>query len=131
MTRGSSYMVVCGLPEPRSGCLEAIANMALDIMNSADGWKYPDSRPYQFRIGIHNGPVTAGVIGTKNYRYDIWGETVQIASQLCTQGLPSQIQVSRQIQDYLCYAYRFEPGTEIAGKGKEMVKTYLLRERKK
>jgi class 3 adenylate cyclase len=125
-TTGDCYMVVGGLPLPRADHLEAIAGMALDVLVSTAQFQRSDGRPFQLRIGIHTGPVVAGVIGTKKFAYDLWGDTVNIASRMESQGLPDAIQVTQDVYERLQGCFRFEPRGEITIKGKGNMMTYLL-----
>jgi class 3 adenylate cyclase len=125
-TTGDCYMVVGGLPLPRADHLEAIAGMALDVLVSTAQFQRSDGRPFQLRIGIHTGPVVAGVIGTKKFAYDLWGDTVNIASRMESQGLPDAIQVTQDVYGRLQGCFRFEPRGEITIKGKGNMMTYLL-----
>jgi class 3 adenylate cyclase len=125
-TSGDSYMVVGGLPLPRTDHLEAIADMALDILANAKRFSRNDGKPFQLRMGIHCGPVIAGVIGTKRFAYDLWGETVNIASRMESQGMPNTIQVTPEVYERLRKCYQFQPRGEITVKGKGSMPTYLL-----
>jgi class 3 adenylate cyclase len=125
-TSGDSYMVVGGLPIPRSGQLEAMADMALDVVAGTSKFSRNDGKPFQLRLGIHCGPVVAGVIGTKKFAYDLWGETVNIASRMESQGVPNAIQVTQDVYERLRDSYLFQPRGEITIKGKGHMKTYLL-----
>ena len=128
-TVGDAYMVVGGLPRPRSDHADAIAEMALDIRDAIQHYEFQNGEPFQMRIGINCGPVVAGVIGTRKFIYDLWGDTVNIASRMETQGRPGRIQVTRSTRDLLSDRYRFEPRGTIDVKGKGEMQTYWLVDR--
>lgn len=130
-TSGDCYMVVGGLPLPREDHLESMAGMALDILTSISQFSRTDGSPLQVRIGIHTGPVVAGVIGTKKFAYDLWGHTVNIASRMESQGVPDSIQVTQDVYERLQNCYEFQPRGEISVKGKGNMMTYLLTGHKK
>jgi class 3 adenylate cyclase/CheY-like chemotaxis protein len=125
-TSGDCYMVVGGLPLPRADHLEAIAAMALDVLTIIPKFSRNDGKPFQLRVGIHTGPVVAGVIGTKKFAYDLWGHTVNIASRMESQGVPNAIQVTQDVYERLRNSYQFQPRGEITVKGKGNMMTYLL-----
>jgi adenylate cyclase len=129
-TSGDSYLVVGGVPVPREGHVEAVADMALDVIASTSQFSRNDGALFQLRVGIHAGPVVAGVIGTKKFIYDLWGDTVNIASRMESHGLPGAIQVTQDIHDRLGDHYIFQPRGEISVKGKGNMMTYLLTGRK-
>lgn len=129
-TIGDAYMVAGGLPIPRLDHLEAIANMALDMQSAIGDFKTDLDRPFQIRIGIHTGPVVAGVIGTKKFTYDLWGDTVNVAFRMESQGLPGYIQVTAAIYDRLKDEYVFEERGTINVKGKGEMITYWLKAKK-
>lgn len=129
-TIGDAYMVVGGLPVPRVDHLEAIANMALDMQVAIGDFKTDIDRPFQIRIGIHTGQVVAGVIGTKKFTYDLWGDTVNVAFRMESQGLPGYIQVTAAIYDRLKDEYVFEERGTITVKGKGEMITYWLKAKK-
>jgi len=122
-------MVVGGLPRPRSDHADAIAEMALDIRDAIQHYEFQNGEPFQMRIGINCGPVVAGVIGTRKFIYDLWGDTVNIASRMETQGHPGRIQVTRSTRDLLSDRYQFEPRGTINVKGKGEMQTYWLVDR--
>lgn len=126
-TIGDCYMVVSGLPVPREDHAEAIAEMALDMQAEIAKFNQAVDTSLRMRIGIHTGPVIAGVIGIKKFIYDLWGDTVNIASRMESHGIPGCIHLSEAT--YECLKNRNyllkERGT-IDIKGKGQMRTYLL-----
>jgi PAS domain S-box-containing protein len=129
-TIGDSYMVVGGLPTLRSDHAEAIAEMALAMQQEIAYFQRDDGEPFHIRIGIHTGPVVAGVIGMKKFAYDLWGDTVNVASRMESQGMPGKIQVTKATYERLKDKYSFERRGAIAVKGKGEMITYWLTGRK-
>ncbi len=129
-TIGDAYMVVGGLPTSRPDHAEAIAEMALDMQQAMVRFKRHDGEPFRLRIGINSGPVIAGVIGMKKFAYDLWGDTVNVASRMESQGVAGKIQVTAATYEPLKDKYCFEERgiTPIKGKGEMM--TYWLTGRK-
>jgi adenylate cyclase len=125
-TIGDAYMVVAGLPTPRSDHAEAIANLALDMQQAVARFNVEQNQSFSIRIGINTGPVVAGVIGIKRFIYDLWGDTVNIASRMESHGLAGSIQVSEFTYEHLKQQYLFEKRGVIEVKGKGDMTTYLL-----
>ena len=125
-TIGDAYMAALGIPEPRADHAEAAARMALAMLASLDTLKDDTKVPVSIRIGLHCGPVVAGVIGERKFAYDVWGNTVNVASRLESQGVPGRIHVTERTAERLSPRFTFEPRGEIALKGAGMVRTYLL-----
>ncbi|NER39429.1 MAG: guanylate cyclase [Oscillatoria sp. SIO1A7] len=125
-TIGDAYMVVGGLPVPRSDHTEAIANMALDMQECIAQFDATHRESLSMRIGIHTGPVVAGVIGANKFIYDLWGDTVNIASRMESHGIPGCIQVSTATYEQLKDKYLFEERGTIRVKGKGDMTVYLL-----
>ena len=126
-TIGDAYMVVAGLPEPRIDHAEAIVEMALAMQRVLEVLNQRTGHTLQIRTGIHTGPVVAGVIGLKKFAYDLWGDTVNVASRMESHGLPNEIQVSSITHAYLQHQYIFEERNKIVIKGKGEMTTYILR----
>jgi adenylate cyclase len=129
-TIGDAYMVVGGLPMVTDNHAEAIAEMAIDIQATIGNMRTKGDQPLSMRIGIHTGPVEAGVIGTKKFTYDLWGDTVNTASRMESQGVAGSIQVTVATYERLRDKYVFEERGVIQVKGKGDMMAYLLMGRK-
>lgn len=129
-TVGDAYMVVGGLPTRRPDHAEAIAEMALDIQSAIAQFQEETGKDFNIRIGINTGPVVAGVIGIKKFSYDLWGDTVNIASRMESHGVAGQIQVSATTYERLREQYLFYERGAIQVKGKGEMSTYFLIGRK-
>ncbi len=129
-TIGDAYMVVGGLPTPRSDHADAIAEMALDMLDAISDFSDTHNQDVSIRIGINSGPVVAGVIGIKKFIYDLWGDTVNTASRMESHGKPGCIQVTSTTYELLQEKYIFESRGAINIKGKGLMNTYLLQCRK-
>ncbi|MGK7887723.1 MAG: adenylate/guanylate cyclase domain-containing protein [Leptolyngbyaceae cyanobacterium] len=127
-TIGDAYMVVGGLPieHPAQDHVAAIANMALDMREAMETFSEYYNRPLRIRIGINTGPVVAGVIGRKKFIYDLWGDAVNLASRMESQGQPDSIQVTQPVYERLCDRYRLKVRGVVPIKGKGDMTTYWL-----
>lgn len=131
-TIGDCYMAVSGLPQPRNDHGVAAANMALEVKELVKDFKTTDGTPVHFRIGLDCGPVVAGVIGTKKFIYDLWGDPVNTASRMETTGIIGEIHCTQnfkyavQNQAYQLDDYEFTPRGVIEIKGKGKMQTWLL-----
>ncbi|MGB7440297.1 MAG: adenylate/guanylate cyclase domain-containing protein [Coleofasciculaceae cyanobacterium] len=125
-TIGDAYMVVGGLPLKRHDHAEAVAAMALDMQLAVRRFQVDKGESFQIRIGINTGPVVAGVIGINKFIYDLWGDTVNIASRMESQGFPGKIQVTDQTYHCLKNKYLFEKRGAIAVKGRGEIVTHWL-----
>jgi class 3 adenylate cyclase len=123
-TIGDAYMVVGGLPTPRADHAHAIADMALE-MNAIVG-----RHGLEMRIGINSGPVVAGVIGKRKYIYDLWGDTVNVASRMEALGVAGGIQVTTATRALLEDAYLLEERGTVDVKGKGAMPVHLLKARR-
>lgn len=129
-TIGDSYMVVGGLPVPRSDHAEAVAEFALAMQQEIEEFNQLKKQKFIMRIGINTGAVVAGVIGIKKFIYDLWGDAVNIASRMESHGIPGFIQVSSSTYELLKEKYVLEKRGIIEIKGKGEMTTYLLTNRK-
>jgi len=100
-TIGDAYMAVAGVPTVRDDATESVADFALDILDALKRLNVGRAEPLRLRVGMHTGPVVAGVIGTKRFAYDLWGDTVNTASRMESHGLPDTIQVTRATYERL------------------------------
>jgi class 3 adenylate cyclase len=125
-TIGDAYMVVGGLPEPRPDHAQAVADMALDVRAEVARHTDPTGEPLAVRIGIDTGPVVAGVIGRRKFSYDLWGDTVNTASRMESDGVPGCIQVTERAWRRLRDGYRLQRRGPIQVKGKGEMTTWFL-----
>lgn len=126
-TIGDAYMVVGGLPKPRADHAIAIAAMALDMQQAINDFNQTAGQAFEIRIGINTGPVVAGVIGIKKFIYDLWGDTVNIASRMESHGVAGGIQVTAVTYECLKQDYLFEPRGAVTIKGRGQMETYWLK----
>jgi class 3 adenylate cyclase len=120
-TIGDSYMVVAGVPIPRSDHAAVVTDMAVKMLKECSDLPYS----IEARVGIATGPVVAGVIGKRKFSYDVWGDTVNLASRLESHGVPGRVCVSERTYEQLKDRYAFEErAVEIKGKGR--MRTFLL-----
>lgn len=125
-TIGDAYLAVSGLPRARADHAHAAADMALEVMDAARRLERPDGEPLRLRIGLHSGPVVAGVIGQSRLVYDLWGETVNVARSLEAQGTPGRIHISFATRDRLGDAFRLSERGLVPIKGGGEVRTFWL-----
>jgi class 3 adenylate cyclase len=129
-TIGDAYMVAAGLPTPREDHLEAIADMALDMRRAITRVNEHRGLSLAVRIGIHSGPVVAGVIGTTKFSYDVWGDTVNTASRMESHGTPGEIQVTDRVRVRLQERYELSEPRLVNVKGKgELATCFLISKR--
>ncbi|WP_394837171.1 adenylate/guanylate cyclase domain-containing protein [Pendulispora rubella] len=129
-TIGDAYMVAGGLPTLKDDHAHAASEMALEMCRYMEDFSRELGEPIQVRIGMHTGPVVAGVIGKKKFIYDVWGDTVNTASRMESHGVEGAIQVTEATYERIKDNYELEERGEIDVKGKGPMKTYWLRGRR-
>jgi class 3 adenylate cyclase len=125
-TMGDSYLVVGGLPVPMPDHAQAVANMALDMLDGINGLNQQHGWAVSFRIGVNSGAAMAAVVGRHRFTYDIWSDTVNTASRMESSGAPGRIQVTEETHRRLLLTHRFECRGQIDIKGKGPMTTYFL-----
>jgi adenylate cyclase len=128
-TIGDAYMLVSGVPVIRNDHAEACAIAAFEMLEAMRAFNRRHQLEWAIRIGMNSGPVVAGIIGTRKFAYDLWGDTVNIASRMESHGQPGQIQVSEVTKKLLASKYDFEPVGVIPIKNSQAMPTYLLQRR--
>ncbi|MGK2922783.1 MAG: adenylate/guanylate cyclase domain-containing protein [Methyloceanibacter sp.] len=127
-TIGDGYMAVAGVSQPQADHAVRLARMALCLPELVARLSETHGVDLRVRIGIAGGPVMAGVIGADKFSYDVWGETVNLASRLESHGIPGEIQVSAEVREALQDGFVFEPRGPIDVKGVGLLETWLLKE---
>ena len=125
-TIGDCYMAVCGLPRPCEDHTERMARMALRMVDITQEYGKKMGTNLQLRIGLNSGPVVAGVIGETKFIYDLWGDTVNLASRMESTGVPGAIQVTRSVYERLKDNFDLESRGIVAVKGKGEIEAWLL-----
>ena len=125
-TLGATYMAVAGITESSSRPAEAVAEFALSLQREVATIATGAGAPFTVRIGIHTGPVIAGVVGVSKLAYDLWGPAVNLASQMESSGVAGGIQISEASRELLADSYLFEPRGEFYVPGQGEVVTHML-----
>ena len=125
-TIGDAYLAVGGLPGTRTDHTAAVVELALGMVDATLETDRERGTNWSIRIGIHSGPAVAGVIGTRKFVYDVWGDTVNVASRLEASAEPNRIHSSDPVADRLQGIFEFEPRGTVVLKGKGEANTYFL-----
>jgi class 3 adenylate cyclase len=125
-TIGDCYMAVCGLPRRCPDHAERMAHMALQMLEATRQYGKDKGINLELRIGLNSGPVVAGVIGVTKFIYDLWGDTVNLASRMESTGVPGQVQVTRGVYERLKDDFKLESRGLVQIKGKGEIETWIL-----
>lgn len=128
-TIGDSYMAVAGLPDPQNDHVHRAADTALEMLEACKGMTI-GGKAINLRVGLNSGEVTAGVIGSVKFLYDLWGDAVNTASRMESASTPNNILVTEQMYDALSLDYHLDLRGVINIKGKGDMKTYYLKRRR-
>jgi class 3 adenylate cyclase len=128
-TIGDAYMAVAGAPIPLEDHADAAVAMALDVLAEAGDVRWPSGDPIVVRVGVASGPAVAGVVGVRKFAYDLWGDTVNLASRLEEYGEAGQVLVSESTATQVADRYDFAPARmmDLKGKGPTAVRFLLGR----
>jgi guanylate cyclase len=129
-TIGDNYMVAAGVPRPRLDHCQAMANLALDMLDYIQKRPGQNGKRIEFRIGMNTGPLIGGVIGRQKFHYDVWGDTVNLASRMESQGEAGRIQITRAARELLEHDFLCTPRGKVAIKGRGEMDTWFLVGRK-
>ena len=119
-------MAACGVPTHHENHVSLMVEFAKGMLEDLAEYNKNAKIHFNIRIGLNCGPVTAGVIGKTKFIYDVWGNTVNVASRMESTGLPMKIHVTETTKDQTISRYQYSANTEIDVKGKGVMKTFFL-----
>jgi class 3 adenylate cyclase len=125
-TIGDSYMAALGIPVPRPNHARIAARLALDLVTAAQRLQSSLPVPFLIRVGVHSGPVMAGVIGTRKFAYDVWGDTVNIASRVEAASQPNRVLISAATAKHLERDFKLDGPHKIETKEQRIVETFFI-----
>ena len=125
-TTGDAYMVVSGVPNPRADHAQALAALALDMAQAVARMRDPRGHGVGMRIGLASGPVVAGVVGSRRFFYDVWGDAVNVASRMESTDPTGHIQVPQDVYERLRDRFELEERGDVEIKGKGVMHTWYL-----
>lgn len=125
-TIGDNYMAVAGVPTPRPDHADAAARLALDMIAASSRLHSRLPAPFSIRVGLHSGPLVAGVIGTRRLAYDVWGDTVNIAARLQAASQPNRALVSGAMAKVLGGDFRLDGPQKIGTKDERVLEAFFL-----
>jgi len=128
-TSGDNYLVASGVPEPRSDHAQALVRVALEMRDYLEERRGKLDVVLQMRFGINTGPAVAGVVGQRNFHYDIWGDAVNTASRMESHGEPGRVQISEATFELVKDEFECEPRGDIDIKGKGLMRTWFVERR--
>jgi class 3 adenylate cyclase len=125
-TIGDNYMAVCGVPTPRSNHARMATKFALDLIAATARLRSRLPVPFTIRVGLHSGPVMAGVIGTRKFAYDVWGDTVNIAARLEAASAANRVLASATTMKSLGSDYSFDGPHRVESKEGRVLEGYFV-----
>jgi adenylate cyclase len=125
-TIGDCYMLAGGVPEPSDDHAHAVIDAALEFCTALEEMHERTGGALRMRIGVHSGPIVAGVIGLRKFTYDLWGDTVNVASRMESTGQPGRIHVSANTAKLIANDFKLEPRGSIEVKSLGMVETFFV-----
>src|SRR6184192_4002724 len=128
-TIGDNYMAVAGVPTPRSNHARMAAKFALDMIAATSRLRSRLPVPFSIRVGLHSGPVMAGVIGTRKFAYDVWGDTVNIAARMEAAGAPNRVLASAATVKALGNDYNLDGPHKIENKEGRVLEAFFVAQR--